>query len=86
MSRVAPLCTAGASNPSPVNGGPTTFWNNVRRVAYCYWSTVLTDQNDQLPEGQSKLATNMLFMALGALTVSFWGSVVWMAVSAFRIT
>lgn len=46
----------------------------------------MTDQNDQLPEGQSKLATNMLFMALGALTVSFWGSVVWMAVSAFRIT
>ena len=69
---------------SPVAGGPTAFWNNVRRVANHSWSMILKDDKNHPDNGQPGWVTKLMFATLGALTVSFWGGVIWLGMASFR--
>lgn len=43
----------------------------------------MNDDDDKLDRTQSKFVTNTIFVALGALTIAFWGVVIWLGVAAF---
>ncbi|MBB5747419.1 hypothetical protein [Brevundimonas variabilis] len=44
----------------------------------------MDDKEDELPRPQSKLLTYLLFVAVGALTMAFWGAVIWLCIRAMH--
>lgn len=44
----------------------------------------MSPPNEEPSDPQPRWVTNVLLTVLGMLTVSFWGGLIWLGVSAFR--
>lgn len=54
----------------------------LKRTAGQPWIGLLKNIDEQLPSDQPSWVTIALFTVLGAVTVSFWGGLIWLVISA----